>query len=97
MKATLKRATRTGARLTAAALALACPAAVWAQCAMCQTSAANVDPAGMKYLNYAVFLLMMPPATIFCGFFYAAYKRRNAPDENMEAREDIHQESSNDV
>ncbi|MFL6227880.1 MAG: hypothetical protein ACJ741_03775 [Pyrinomonadaceae bacterium] len=75
------------ARLTAATLSLACPAAVWAQCAMCQTSAANVDPAGVKYLNFAVFLLMMPPATIFCGFFYAAYKRRNAPGENEETRD----------
>jgi hypothetical protein len=97
MKATVKRATRTSARLTAAVLALACPAAAWAQCAMCQTSAANVDPAGVKYLNYAVFLLMMPPATIFCGFFYAAYKRRNAPGENEESRRDIHVESSEDL
>jgi hypothetical protein len=97
MKATVKRTTRTGARLTAAALALACPAAVWAQCAMCQTSAANVDPAGVKYLNYAVFLLMMPPATIFCGFFYAAYKRRNAPGETEEAQKRTHVESPEDL
>jgi hypothetical protein len=93
----MTRATRIGARLTAAALALASPAAAWAQCAMCQTSAANVDPAGVKYLNYAVFLLMMPPATIFCGFFYAAYKRRNAPGENEESRSRTHVESSEDL
>ena len=65
--------------MTAAVGALACPAAAWAQCAMCQTSAANVDPGGVKYLNIAVVLLVTPPAAIFCGFFYAAYKRRNAP------------------
>jgi hypothetical protein len=74
--------TRIGVRLTAAALALACPVATWAQCAMCQTSAANVDPGGVKYLNYAVVLLVAPPAAIFCGFFYAAYKRRDPPDND---------------
>ena len=69
-----------GARLSALAVAFACPVAAWAQCAMCQTTASNVDPGGVKYLNVAVVLLVTPPAAIFCGFFYAAYKRRNAPD-----------------
>jgi hypothetical protein len=80
------RATRISAWLTTTALALACPAAAWAQCAMCQTSASNVDPGGVKYLNFAVVLLVTPPAAIFCGFFYAAYKRRNAPDEQTHVR-----------
>jgi hypothetical protein len=65
--------------LACGALALAAPAAAWAQCAMCKTSAENMDAAGIKYLNIATLLLLSPPVAMFCGFFYLAYKRRNAP------------------
>ena len=68
--------------LTALVLTAAAPAAAWAQCAMCKTTAANVDPGGVKYLNYATLLLVAPPVAIFCGFIYAAYKRRDAPDRD---------------
>jgi peptidoglycan biosynthesis protein MviN/MurJ (putative lipid II flippase) len=76
------RALRLVARLGAAALPLAAPAAAWAQCAMCKTTASNLDPGGVKYLNYATLLLVAPPVVIFCGFIYAAYKRRDAPDRD---------------
>jgi hypothetical protein len=66
--------------LAAWAFVLALPAAAWAQCAMCKTSAENMDPAGVKYLNFATLLLLTPPVAIFCGFFYVAYKRRESPE-----------------
>jgi hypothetical protein len=69
--------------LAAAALPLAAPAAAWAQCAMCKTTASNMDPGGVKYLNYATLLLVAPPVVIFCGFIYAAYKRRDPPDHGL--------------
>ncbi|HVG29916.1 MAG TPA: hypothetical protein VM864_09475 [Pyrinomonadaceae bacterium] len=77
------RAHRLITRLLAAALPLAAPAAAWAQCAMCKTTASNMDPGGVKYLNYATLLLVVPPVVIFCGFIYAAYKRRDAPDRDF--------------
>jgi peptidoglycan biosynthesis protein MviN/MurJ (putative lipid II flippase) len=77
-----ERAQRLTAWLAASALSLAAPAAAWAQCAMCKTTASNVDPGGVKYLNYATLLLVTPPVVIFCGFIYAAYKRRGAPGED---------------
>jgi hypothetical protein len=62
--------------LACVALSLAAQASAFAQCAMCKTSAENMDPAGVKYLNIAMLLLLTPPVAIFCGFFYLAYKRR---------------------
>ena len=70
-------------RLGAIMLALALPAVASAQCAMCQTSAANSDPAGIKYLNIATVLLLTPPVALFCVFFYLAYTRRRAPEEEQ--------------
>ncbi|MDT7542602.1 MAG: hypothetical protein QOE33_2506 [Acidobacteriota bacterium] len=67
--------------LAACALSLAAPTAAWAQCAMCKAAAENMDPAGIKYLNIATLLLLTPPVAMFCGFFYLAYKRRDAPPE----------------
>jgi hypothetical protein len=69
--------------LAALSLSLAAPAAAWAQCAMCKTTASNLDPGGVKYLNYATLLLVAPPVVIFCGFIYAAYKRRDAPAREL--------------
>lgn len=66
------------------AVSLALPATAFAQCAMCKTSAENVDAAGVKYMNFAVLLLLSPPVAMFCGFFYLAYKRRNAPEREIE-------------
>lgn len=68
--------------LCAAALLLSLCAVAWAQCAMCKTSASNLDAGGVKHLNFAVLLLLVPPVGIFCGFFFAAFKRRNPPDED---------------
>lgn len=73
--------------LACAAVALAAPVSAWAQCAMCKTSAENMDAAGVKYLNIAVLLLLSPPVAMFCGFFYLAYKRRDAPRTETEHTE----------
>ncbi|MFN2596872.1 MAG: hypothetical protein ABR563_06765 [Pyrinomonadaceae bacterium] len=75
-------------RVGATLLALALPAAAAsAQCAMCQTSAANSDPAGIKYLNIATVLLLVPPVALFCVFFLLAYTRRRAPEEEASREE----------
>ena len=77
-------------RLATLVVLLAAPIVARAQCAMCQTSASNMDPAGVRYLNYATVLLLAPPVALFCVFFYAAYKHRAAPEER-ELREDATQ------
>jgi hypothetical protein len=83
MKLKDELAKRFRAWLTALTLALAAPVVAWAQCAMCKTTASNLDPGGVKYLNYATLLLVTPPVVIFCGFIYAAYKRRDPPDRDF--------------
>lgn len=90
---------RVGSWLAAWAFVFVLPAAAWAQCAMCKTSAENMDPAGVKYLNFATLLLLTPPVAIFCGFFYMAYKRRESPDGGLSPdrslpEESLHEESS---
>jgi hypothetical protein len=79
--------------LAVLALTLVAPVAAWAQCAMCKTAAENMDPAGIKYLNIAILLLLVPPAAMFCGFFYLAYKRRDPPTAKYE-REVAHTDLS---
>jgi peptidoglycan biosynthesis protein MviN/MurJ (putative lipid II flippase) len=78
-----KRPPRLFKWLAAVTLMHAASLAAWAQCAMCKTTASNLDPGGVKYLNYATLLLVTPPVVIFCGFIYAAYKRRDPPDRDF--------------
>ena len=66
----------------AAAFFLIYPPAAQAQCALCKAATTGLSDAGAKNLNLAVLLLLTPPVSIFCAFFYAAYKRRNAPGED---------------
>jgi len=44
-----------------------------AQCALCRSS---VPQALAKNLNIAVFVLLVPPVTIFSAIFYIAFKNR---------------------
>jgi len=57
--------------IAACALLLATDAA--AQCALCRSS---VPQALAKNLNIAVFVLLVPPVTIFSAIFYIAFKNR---------------------
>ncbi|CAN5297751.1 hypothetical protein BH18ACI2_BH18ACI2_27480 [soil metagenome] len=68
--------------LLAALFFFADPPATPAQCALCRAAATSLNEAGAKNLNLAVLLLLTPPVSIFCAFFYVAYKRRNAPGED---------------
>lgn len=68
--------------LLAGALLLACNLPSPAQCALCKAAASNLDAIDARSLNLAVLLLLCPPVTIFCAFFYVAYKRRGAPGED---------------
>ena len=64
-----------------ALLLLGAPAPSDAQCAMCKSSASGLDSTGAKNLNYAVAVLLFPPVAIFCALFFAAYRRRDPPDD----------------
>jgi hypothetical protein len=66
----------------AALIFAACAPEAAAQCAMCKTSASNLEPGGVRNLNLAVLLLLVPPVAIFCGFFIAAYRRREPPGDD---------------
>ncbi|MBA3320142.1 MAG: hypothetical protein H0T45_01670, partial [Pyrinomonadaceae bacterium] len=43
--------------------------------------ASGLDSAAARNLNLAVLLLITPPVTIFCAFFYVAYKHRHPPED----------------
>ncbi len=56
---------------------------VVAQCAMCKTSIAG-SPDSVRLaerFNFAVFVLLIPPVVLFCGFIVALYKFRKAPGD----------------
>jgi hypothetical protein len=62
-------------------LALSSPAL--SQCAMCKTAVTG-SPEAKKLaesLNFAIIVLLVPPVMIFCGIFFAAFRRVNKPDE----------------
>jgi hypothetical protein len=53
--------------------------AVFAQsCAMCYTTAKAQNPQGIRALNSAILVLMIPTLALFIGFFVLLYRRRNA-------------------
>lgn len=66
----------------AAVTAVSCSAAL-AQCAMCKAAvASSADSASRASgMNLAVIVLLIPPLAMFCAFFVAAYRFRNAPGE----------------
>lgn len=51
-----------------------------AQCAMCKTGImSSPDTARLaERFNFAIFVLLIPPVLIFCGFFALAFKYRKA-------------------
>ncbi|PYS47360.1 MAG: hypothetical protein DMF68_16190 [Acidobacteria bacterium] len=59
---------------------------VFAQCAMCRTSIAGSPDAARlaERFNFAVFVLLIPPVMLFCGFIVALYKFRKAPGEDSD-------------
>lgn len=56
----------------------------FAQCAMCKTSLAGSPDAAKlaERFNFAIFVLLIPPVVLFCGFIVALYRFRKAPGEN---------------
>ena len=67
--------------LIAAILLISDPLSAAAQCALCKSAASGLDSAAARNLNLAVLLLLTPPVTIFCAFFYVAYKHRHPPED----------------
>jgi len=70
------------ARAVAALLALASPAALYAQsCAMCYQSAAASGSRSIHALKMGILVLIFPPALISIGIAFVAYRRRNLYNE----------------
>lgn len=67
--------------LTTVIFALA-PADAFAQCAMCKSTAANLDSVSARQLNLSTLILLCPPVAIFCAIFVIAYKHRNSPEDD---------------
>lgn len=67
----------------AAIFLILCPS-VFAQCAMCKATTSGLDNSTTRNLNIAVLMLLSPPVTIFCAFFYVAYKHRNPRDKDLD-------------
>lgn len=63
-----------------------------AQCAMCRTGL-NGSPEAMKVaerFNFAIFVLLIPPVLLFCGFFLTILRYRRAQGEAVPGvREEI--------
>jgi len=66
--------------LTAAILTFA-PADTFAQCAMCKSTANNLDSVSARQLNLSTLILLCPPVAIFCAIFVIAYKHRHSPED----------------
>jgi hypothetical protein len=70
-------------RALAALLALASPAALYAQsCAMCYQSAAASGPRSIHALKLGILILMFPPLLITAGVMYLAYRKRDQFNQN---------------
>jgi heme/copper-type cytochrome/quinol oxidase subunit 2 len=59
----------------------------WAQCSMCQTSAAAQDQAVSRAFNAAILVLFVPAVGLFCGVFHFSFYSRN----HEEAEEATHE------
>ncbi len=70
--------------LTAAAVFILAPAEVIAQCAMCKSTASNLDGISARQLNLSTLVLLCPPVAIFGVILRIAYKHRNAPGDDEE-------------
>jgi len=54
-----------------------CSESTLAQCAMCRASLAG-NSAFVKHMNLAVFVLLVPPVSIFCTIFILAFRHRKS-------------------
>jgi|GEM_PF-931858 len=54
-----------------------------AQCAMCKNAITGSPNAARlaERFNFAIFVLLIPPVLIFCGFFVAVFKYRKEQGE----------------
>lgn len=59
----------------AAALALLCAAAAFAQCAMCYRTAQSLNAARGRVLNSGILVLGTPPLLLLSGFAFLLYRR----------------------
>jgi hypothetical protein len=88
-----KRIVRTSLLAACALFALiALSSLASAQCAMCRTGLGG-SPEAMKVaerFNFAVFVLLIPPVLLFCGFFLTVLRFRKGQGETVPGvREEI--------
>jgi heme/copper-type cytochrome/quinol oxidase subunit 2 len=59
-----------------------------AQCAMCKNAITGSPNAARlaERFNFAIFVLLIPPVLIFCGFFIAVFKYRKEQGDAPEHR-----------
>ena len=58
-------------------LSALCSESVLAQCAMCRASLSG-NSAFVRNLNIGVFVLLVPPVSIFCTIFFLAFRHRKS-------------------
>ena len=57
-----------------------------AQCSMCKAVlSSTTDSKFIRNYNLGVLVLLVPPVTIFCSFFWALRRYRAADEQNSEA------------
>ena len=64
------------ALLALAAVALFVPSEALAQCPLCRAGLMNGGEKTARTMNLAIFVLLIPPVSIFCTIFAVAYRRR---------------------
>lgn len=69
----------------AAALLLALPSRVLAQCAMCRTAAAAQGARAASTLNTAILILLLPALVLFSAVFLLAFRCPAAPASDDES------------
>ena len=69
------------AALAFAALAAARPETALAQCPLCRSALTNAGDQTARTMNTAIFVLLIPPVSIFCAIFAVVYKRAKKGDD----------------
>ncbi len=64
-----------------AALAAAWPETALAQCPLCRSALQDAGDQTARTLNLAIFVLLIPPVSIFCAIFAVVYRKAKSYDE----------------
>jgi hypothetical protein len=73
------------AALLLVALSALWPDAVYAQCPLCRAGLMSGGERTARTMNAAIFVLLIPPVSIFCSIFAVAYKKIKKDDKDRES------------